>query len=64
MLPMTGYEMVRRMNEERRERSMRNYWWKHREPVVEPPLAPDSGDADVIELVFGARCDVEEPIGA
>lgn len=64
MLPLATYEMIRQRNEERRARSMRRYWWRYAMPETEtaPPMV--ARDADVIELVFGAHCDAEEPIGA
>ncbi len=64
MLPITSYEMVRRMQEERRERSLRRFWWRYREPELEPPVSPWIREAEVIELVFGARCETEEQLGA
>jgi hypothetical protein len=43
---------------------MRRFWWRYALPETEaaPPML--ARDADVIELVFGAHCDAEEPIGA
>jgi hypothetical protein len=64
MLPMTTYEMVRKMNEERRERSMRKFWWRHRDSDPGTGASPWLQDAEVIELVFGTHCGVEEPLGA
>ena len=61
MLPMVSYDMIRKSNEERRERSLRRFWWRYRdEEIVAQPIR----EADVIELAFGARCEMEEPIGA
>ncbi|HSJ83419.1 MAG TPA: hypothetical protein VLA91_06340 [Acidimicrobiia bacterium] len=61
MLPMVSYEMIRQRNEERRARSLRRFWWRYGkgEAVPEP-----AGGADVIEIAFGTRCDLEEPVGA
>ena len=68
MLPLISYEMIRQRNEERRQRSLSRYWWRYvrsDEMVPEPALiAEPVRDADVVELVFGTHCGVEEPIGA
>lgn len=64
MLPITSYEMVRQMNEERREKSLRRFWWRHQDPGPETTLSPAQRDAEVIELMFGTLCDAEEPLGA
>jgi hypothetical protein len=58
---MVSYDMIRKSNEERRERSLRRFWWRYRvEEIVARPIR----EADVIELAFGPRCEMEEPIGA
>jgi hypothetical protein len=58
---MVSYDMIRKSNEERRERSLRRFWWRYRdEEIVTRPMR----EADVIELAFGPRCEMEEPIGA
>lgn len=62
MLPIISYEMVRQRNEERRERSIKRFWWRYA-PVEELP-AFDSAGADVIEVAFGTHCGMEEPLGA
>ncbi|MGH8913951.1 MAG: hypothetical protein ACRDZM_05470 [Acidimicrobiia bacterium] len=64
MLPIATYEMVRKLNEERRERSMRKFWWRHVDSGSETTLSPWLRDAEVIELAFGTHCDAEEPLGA
>jgi hypothetical protein len=64
MLPLVTYEMIRQMDEERRARSMKRFWWRHLQPETDTATPIVTRDADVIELVFGARCDAEEPIGA
>jgi hypothetical protein len=61
--------MVRQVNEERMERSLKRFWWRHVEPDASVAIlssAHDSSahDADVIELVFSAHCEVEDSIGA
>ncbi|HEX6146374.1 MAG TPA: hypothetical protein VF083_06300 [Acidimicrobiia bacterium] len=61
MLPLVTYEMIRQMEEERRDRSLRRFRW--RSTRTQPEVVAD-GVADVIELAFGTRCEMEEPIGA
>lgn len=61
MLPIIGYEMIRQRNEERRERSMRRFWWRY--TSVDAPV-DTTPSADVVEVVFGTHCDLEEPVGA
>jgi hypothetical protein len=62
MLPMVSYEMIRQRNEERRARSLRRFWWRYSEG--EKAVPRPAGGADVIEVAFGTRCDLEEPLGA
>ena len=62
MLPIISYEMIRQKNEERRERSIKRFWWRHA-PTDEVP-AVDGPGADVIEVAFGTHCGMEEPLGA
>jgi hypothetical protein len=64
VLPLVTYEMVRQLNEERRARSLKRFWWRYvpPEPTVTVPQSVQV--ADVIELVFGAHCETEESIGA
>jgi hypothetical protein len=65
MMRLVTYEMVRHLDEERRARSMKRFWWRHAQLATETVMPTVTPDADVIELVFGARCDAaEEPIGA
>jgi len=65
MLPLVTYEMIRQRDEERRTRSLKKFWWRYVEPVDAPGTPSSSiADAEVIELVFGAHCEIEEPIGA
>jgi len=59
VLPLVTYELIRQMDEERRDRSLRRFRWRLAGTEVVP-----AGDADVIELAFGPRCEMEEPIGA
>ena len=57
---MVTYELIRQMEDERRDRSLRRFGWRfaRTEPETATPVA------DVIELAFGTRCEMEEPIGA
>jgi len=64
MLPLVTYDMIRQMNEERRARSMRRFWWRYRQPETEIGTSEVAHDAELFELTFGAPCDAEEPIGA
>ncbi len=64
MFPLVSYEMVRQMNEERRERSLKRFWWRHVESDASVAVHSSGHDADVIELVFSAHCQVEDSIGA
>ena len=64
VFPLVSYEMVRQMNEERRERSMKRFWWRHIEPDASVAVLSSAQNADVIELVFSAHCEVEDSIGA
>lgn len=61
MMHPAGFEMIRRLDEERREISLRKFWWRHVTPDPEPERITE---AEIIELVFGPRCDVEGSIGA
>lgn len=61
VLPLVTYELVRQMEEERRDRSLRRFRWRSAGTEAE---AVTAGGADVIELAFGTRCEMEEPIGA
>ncbi|GEM_PF-5696393 len=61
MLPLVTYEMVRQRNQERMAKSIRNYWLRHANADTTPAMPPVR-DADVIELVFGAACEVEDAI--
>jgi hypothetical protein len=54
--------MIRHLDEELRQVRMRKFWWKY-VPEEPKPAAPVS-EAEVIELVFGPHCEVEEPLGA
>jgi len=61
VLPLATYELIRQMEEERRDRSLRRFRWRFAGTGAEVESA---GVADVIELAFGTRCEMEEPIGA
>lgn len=60
MLQSASFEMIRQLDEELRQVSIRKFWWRYARPE---PVAPVS-EAEVIELVFGAQCEIEEPLGA
>ena len=62
MLPMVSYEMIRQRNEELRARSLRRFWWLYNKGGEAVPESV--GAADIIEVAFGARCDLEEHLGA
>ena len=62
MLPLVTYELIRQRNEERRARSLRRFWWRYNQGGED--ALGTTGGADVIEVAFGARCDLEEPVGA
>lgn len=61
VLPLATYELIRQMEEERRDRSLRRFRWRFAGTEAEVESA---GVADVIELPFASRCEMEEPIGA
>lgn len=64
VLPLVTYELVRQMEEERRDRSLRRFRWRFARTEAEMMPVGVDGVADVIELAFGTRCEMEEPIGA
>jgi carbamate kinase len=53
--------MIRHLDEELREISLRKFWWRHVKPDPEPERITE---AEVIELVFGPQCEAEGSIGA
>ncbi|HET9203306.1 MAG TPA: hypothetical protein VFP67_09230 [Acidimicrobiia bacterium] len=61
MLPSAGFEMIRHLDEELRQVSLRRFWWKY---VAQDPEPARITEAEVIELVFGPHCEAEEPLGA
>jgi carbamate kinase len=61
MMHPTGFEMIRHLDEELREISLRKFWWRHVKPDPEPERITE---AEVIELVFGPQCEAEGSIGA
>lgn len=62
MLPLITYKLVHERNEERVARSINRYWLS-RSATEEPSHEPaPARDADVIELIFGALCEVEDAI--
>ena len=62
MLPMIPFEVIRQMNEERVAKATRSHWLRHAAPDAIVSKPPSQRDADVIELVFGAACEVEDAI--
>ena len=65
VLPLVTYELIRQMEDERRDRSLRRFRWRFAGTEAEVvPVGVADGVADVIELAFGAHCEMEEPIGA
>jgi hypothetical protein len=64
MFTSTGFEMIRHLDEGRRQASLRRFWWRYAPP--EPALRPviPESEAEIIELVFGPHCEAEEPMGA
>jgi hypothetical protein len=64
MLPSAGFEMMRHLDEELRQVSLRKFWWKYVRPDPEPVPVEHITEAEVIELVFGPHCEAEEPLGA
>jgi hypothetical protein len=64
MMHPAGFEMIRRLDEERREISLRRFWWRHVRPDPEPERPAPITDAEIIELVFGPQCEAEGSIGA
>jgi hypothetical protein len=64
MLALVTYDMIRKLNEERRESSIRRFWWRYGTGPEESRLPLPTPEAMVIEMVFGAQCEAEEPIGA
>ncbi|HEY7469651.1 MAG TPA: hypothetical protein VIC07_09025 [Acidimicrobiia bacterium] len=62
MFPLISYEMVRERNEEQVRTAGRRYWWRQALREVHPTVPDPQREADVIELVFGAHCLVEDAI--
>jgi len=64
MLPSASFQMIRHLDEELRQVRMRKFWWKYVRPGPEPAPVEHINEAEIIELVFGPHCEVEEPLGA
>jgi hypothetical protein len=64
MLASAGFEMIRHLDEELRQVSMRKFWWKYVRSDSEPAPVQHFAEAEIIELVFGPHCEEEEPMGA
>jgi hypothetical protein len=64
MMHPTGFEMIRHLDEEIRQVSLRRFWWRHVRPDPEPERPESITEAEIIELVFGPHCEAEGSIGA
>ncbi len=64
MLPSAGFEMIRHLDEELRQVRLRKFWWKYVPSDPEPVSVEHTTEAEIIELVFGPHCEVEEQMGA
>jgi hypothetical protein len=64
MMHPAAFEMIRQIDEELRQTSLRRNWWRHVRPDPEPKRPEPITDAEIIELVFGPHCDAEGSIGA
>lgn len=64
MLASTGSEIIRRLEAEARQASIRRFWWRYARPEPQPDPIMMVSDAEVIELVFGPHCEAEEYLGA
>jgi hypothetical protein len=62
MLASAGFQMIRHLDEELRQVSLRKFWWRYVAP--EPVPVRPAPEAEIIELFFGMQCEVEEPRGA
>jgi hypothetical protein len=64
MMHPTGFEMIRHLDEEIRQASLRKFWWRHVRPDPVPERPEPISEAEIIELVFGPHCEAEGSIGA
>ncbi|HEU4917690.1 MAG TPA: hypothetical protein VFV13_14115 [Acidimicrobiia bacterium] len=64
MMHWAGFEMIRHLDEELRQVSLRKFWWRHVQPDPEPEPSERISEAEIIELVFGPHCEAEGSIGA
>ena len=62
MLASAGFQMIRHLDDELRQVALRKFWWRYVAP--EPVPVRPAREAELIELVFGTHCEVEEPLGA
>lgn len=62
MLASAGFQMIRHLDEELRQASLRKFWWRYVPSEPEPVMRPS--EAEIIELAFGSQCEMEEPLGA
>jgi hypothetical protein len=64
MMHPAAFEMIRHLDEERRQVSLRRFWWRHVKADPEPARPEPIREAEIIELVFGPQCEAEGTIGA
>jgi hypothetical protein len=64
MMHPAAFEMIRHLDEELRQVSLRKYWWRHVRVDPEPERLEPISEAEIIELVFGPHCEAEGSIGA
>lgn len=64
MMHPVAFEMIRHLDQELRQASLRKFWWRHVQPDPTPELAERISEAEIIELVFGPQCEAEGSIGA
>jgi hypothetical protein len=63
MIYLFTYQEIKQHTEERNRRALRKFEQRRRAPIDSYVRPTPDVDADVIELMFGARCE-SEPIGA
>jgi hypothetical protein len=63
MMHPAAFEMIRHLDEDLRQVSLRRFWWRHVQPDPEPERPEPISEAEIIELVFGPH-EAEGSIGA